>query len=85
MVASDAIRWNGVGEELAQLRSLSLGRDCIVLLVCSYLLEHQRIQRGTPQCVRFFVVETLGHLSRSGLHADSVITARLRLISCMVR
>ena len=38
MIASDAISRDGVGEELIQLCGLSLGRDCIVLLVYSYLL-----------------------------------------------
>jgi len=48
MVASDVIRWDGVGEELIQLCSLSLGRNCIVLLVSSYLIDvHQRTSKNT--------------------------------------
>ena len=46
MVALDAIGWDEVGEEPIQSCSLSPGRDCIVLHVYSYLLEHQGIQRG---------------------------------------
>ena len=37
MVASDAIRMDRVGEELIQLCSLLLGRDCIIL---PYLYAH---------------------------------------------
>jgi len=48
VVASDAIRRDVVGEELIQSGSLSLGRDCIVLLVYSYLLDmNQRTSRNT--------------------------------------
>jgi hypothetical protein len=37
-VSSDAIRWDGVGEELVQLCGLLLGCDCIILLVYLCLL-----------------------------------------------
>jgi len=48
VVALDAIRWDGVGEKLIQLCSLSLGRDCIVLLVYSHLLDvNRRTLRNT--------------------------------------
>ena len=45
VVASDTFKWDRVGEELTQL---SLGRDRIVLLVCSYLLNvNQQTSRNT--------------------------------------
>jgi hypothetical protein len=48
VIVSDAIMWDRVEEELIRSCSLSLGCDCVILLVFSYLLDvNQRISRNT--------------------------------------